>query len=350
MGMLGNFPYQGLISGDNILDASIGASDLKTGLLSGVKNRIINGGMRVSQRGTSFAAANGYTVDRFTYGSSGSGAATVTQSSDVPEGSGLSNSVRATVTTADNSVASTDYATFFQIIEGYNIADLIGVPLTLSFWVRSSKTGIHCGKFGNSADDRSYVYEYTINTANTWEKKYVTISSGLITDGNWNFTNGKGLLLSWALVFGSVLQTSTTNTWISSNAYSTANQVNCLDTVGNIFAITGVQLEKGSSATDFEFRPYSAELTMCQRYYWKATSPDPVVTGYTTSGARIYLQLHNPVPMRVAPSITFGTFSNFNCSNMEINTSGIFFTLLMATITTTGSGYSQTALQLSAEL
>ena len=237
------------------------------------RNRIINGDMRISQRGTSFAVANAYpyTLDRFGCGFSGTSAATITQNADVPAGSGLANSLRVTVTTADTSIAAGDHSFFYQIIEGYNAADLVGVPITLSFWVRSSKTGIHCVRFSNSVEDRSYVSEYTISSSDTWEKKSITVANGLITSGTWNFTNGKGLMLAWALAFGTTWQTSTPNTWALGNLYTTPNQVNCLDTVGNIFAVTGVQLEKGSTATDFEFRSYSVEIALCQRYYERRT-------------------------------------------------------------------------------
>lgn len=330
------------------------ADDLATRTLglSNFRNRIINGDMKVAQRGTSFAAAASGTfpVDRFTYTYSSTSAITLTQNTDVPTGSGLSNSLRATVTTADTSIASGDNSILSHLIEGYNVADLVGNTFTLSFWVRSSKTGIHCVRFRNGIFNISYVSEYNIITANTWEKKTITVLNGIPSTGTWDFTNGTGLVIGWSLAMGSSLQAPSTNAWLSANYLGTANQVNCLDTVGNIFAITGVQLEKGSTATAFEFRPYSVELAMCQRYYWKATSPDPVVAGYTTSGARIYLQLHNPVPMRAAPSITFGTFVNSNCGNMEVNFTGIYYSLLMASITTTGSGFSQVALQLSAEL
>lgn len=307
MGMIGNAPYSGLISGANIVDESIGASALKVGLLSGVKNRIINGDMKIAQRGTSFAnIANAYSIDRFLYSSSHAAVVNITQNSDVPTGSGLYYSLRATIGTADTSIAAGDHSIIGQPIEGYNIADLVGVPITVSFWVRSSKTGIHCFRLNNSGLDRSYVSEYTINTANTWEKKSITIASGLITAGTWNYTNGLGLYAQWCLTAGSTYQTSSANSWVSSNSFSTANQVNCLDTVGNIFAITGVQLEKGSSATDFEFRPYSTEIDLCRRYYQIA---DLLYVMFPwNSGSQLVRLSHplNPV-MRIAPTCTMGT-------------------------------------------
>jgi len=274
--------------------------------LTGFRNRIINGDMKISQRGTSFPAANGYTLDRFVYGFGGTTAvATVTQSTDVPTGSGLSNSLRATVTTADTTIVGSDYALIRHSIEGYNVADLVGVPITLSFWVRSSKTGIHCVKVRNSSTDRAYVAEYTINTNNTWEKKYITISSGIPNDGIWDFVNGAGLLVNWALAVGSTNHTSTPDVWINTtNPLSTSNQVNCLDTVGNIFAITGVQLEKGSTPTEFEFRPYSVELALCQRYY-EILPIGLTVGSVSAAGQVIGIRATFKVTKRVAATIAF---------------------------------------------
>lgn len=302
--MIGNAPYSGLISGANIVDESIGASALKDGLLSGVKNRIINGDMKIAQRGTSFANASAmYTLDRYSYYHVSTSAITISQSTDVPSGSGLSNSLRATVTTADTSIATGDYSTIIQNIEGYQVADLVGVPFTVSFWVRSSKTGVHCIRLRNSGVDRCYVAEYTINSSDTWEKKSVTISSGLPSDGTWNFNNGLGLLLSWTLASGSNSQTTSTDTWLSANVYQgTSNQVNCLDTVGNIFAITGVQLEKGSSSTDFEFRPYQFELDLCSRYY--ETTVVVFCFGGPAASTDVKLGGNYRVHKRATPTIT----------------------------------------------
>lgn len=292
------------------------------------RNRIINGNMQVAQRGTSFAP--GYTLDRWIYANAGAVAGTVTQSTDVPTNSGLYNSLRATVTTADTNIAAGEYSVLVQLIEGYNVADLVDVPITLSFWVRSSKTGIHCVSFKNSGDDRSYISEYIINSVNTWEKKSITVSSGLPTSGTWNFTNGRGLLVGWVMAAGSTYQTSTINSWDSSNSLSTANQVNCLDTVGNIFAITGVQLEKSPGATPFEFRNYEVELLLCQRYY--SVSSASMRWGSPGSGQSAISPLYWPVVMRVAPTVTFNnhagtTFVNGNNDSNVSSKSAINITI-----------------------
>jgi hypothetical protein len=237
--------------------------------LAGFKNRIINGKMDIAQRGTSFAAvgAGTYTLDRWRFSSNATSAViTVSQQSDVPSSNEFQNSLRLAVTTADTTIASTDQVTIQQRIEGYNVRDLIGRTFTLSFQVRSSKTGTHCVYLQNDAQDRSYVAEYTVSAANTWEKKSVTISGGLITAGTWNWTTGTGLLVGWTLAAGSSLQT-TAGAWQTGTLLATSAQVNCLDTIGNIFAITGVQIERGAVDTPFEHRPYGAELALCQRYY-----------------------------------------------------------------------------------
>lgn len=335
---------------DGYLKSEADALLTKTLGLSSFRNRIINGDMKVSQRGVSFAAANGYTLDRFLYSSSGISVATVTQSTDVPANSGLSNSLRVTVTAADTILADSDYALIRQSIEGYYVADLVGVPIILSFWVKSSKAGTHSVKLRNSASDKAYVTDYIVNVANTWEKKSITIISGLPSDGVWDFSNGAGLLINWALAAGSANQTTTPDLWLNVNPLSTPTQVNCLDTIGNIFAITGVQLEKGETVTDFEFRPVTVELALCQRYFWKATGPDMLVHGYTTAGNRIYTTVYNPVRMRASPLISLSNFANSNCNSAVVNTAGAVTSLLMANVVATGAAYSQATMEVSAEI
>ena len=275
---------------------------------SGMKNRIINGGMDISQRGTSFAGnQNGYVLDRFRITSGGPTAAflTVTQNSDVPSNNEFQNSLRCAVTTADTSIAAVDVLILEQLIEGYNIRDLIGRTFTLSFWVRSSKTGIHCVSFSNSISDRSYIAEYTIIASNTWEYKTITVTGGLITAGTWNYTNGLGLRVEYSLAGGTTWQT-TAGSWQTGNFTNTSNQVNCLDTIGNIFAITGVQLEVGSVATPFEHRQFGTELALCQRYYYvysggSADFQENCTRGATTTASATVCL---PVTMRTTPSVS----------------------------------------------
>lgn len=252
---------------------AITLSSLNGGQLAGMRNKIINGKMEIAQRGTSFAAiVNGaFTIDRWKVITSSAGVCTVSLQADIPSGNEFQSSLRVAVTTADASVAAGDRFELLQVAEGFNVRDLIGRTFTLSFWVRSSKTGVHCVSLGNSGGDRSYIAEYTVNASNTWEQKSITVSGGLITAGTWDWTSGWGLGVRFTLMAGSSVQT-TANAWQTGDFTATSSQVNCLDTIGNIFAITGVQLEVGSVATPFEHRPYGVELALCHRYYYRLTN------------------------------------------------------------------------------
>ena len=312
------------------------AANTGNGYPSGMKNRIINGGMDISQRGTSFAAANSYTLDRWFCSNVSDASATVTQSTDVPAGSEFQSSIRAYVDTADTSISSTQRAAFSQSIEGYNVRDLIGRTFTVSFWVRSTKTGIHCVAFRNSISDRSYVTEYTINISNTWEYKTITIIGGLITSGTWNWTNGLGCSVSWFLTAGSSFQT-TPGSWQTGNFMSTANQVNVLDTIGNIFAITGVQLELGPVATPFEHRLFGTELALCQSYYRRGLMGGCMSVAYSTANISFRLILNPPARGNVTTALISGA-SLTNC----IEKIGIaIYTPTSSTILTTPANYAQ---------
>ena len=284
----------------------IEASGLDVGPLSGNRNKIINGDMTISQRGTSFAAvANStYTLDRFVWFASGTMVVTITQSTDVPNDT-FQNSLKVDVTTVDTSTAAGDFAIINQKIEGYNVRDLIGQTFTLSFWVKSPKTGIHCASFINSGVNRSYVLEYTVITANTWEYKTVTVVGGLITGGTWNWTNGIGLNVVFSLKGGTTFQT-TTGSWQVGDFQCTSNQVNIMDNVANDFFLTGVQLEVGTVATPFERRPYGTELVLCQRYFY--IGEFAITNGATSASGQILAgRAYHPVEMRITPNITFIT-------------------------------------------
>jgi hypothetical protein len=289
------------------------------GVMTGV-NKIINGAMAIAQRGTSFAAAisGTYPVDRWRYTSVMSSAAvTLSQQTDVPSSNEFQYSLRVAVTTADTSIGASECVFIGQTIEGFNVRDLIGRPFTVSFWVRSSKTGTHCVSLRNSNEERHYIAEYTVNAANTWEYKTVVVSAGLITAGTWNWTNGIGLHVSFALAVGANYQGSIAGSWQVNGFLSTSAQVNCLDTVGNVFAITGVQVEAGPVATPFEHRPYGQELTLCQRYYQELTENSIMgscVTATSWIGATIL-----PTPMRATPTYT-------RRNNLQVNDSAAVYT------------------------
>jgi hypothetical protein len=282
----------------------------------GFKNRIINGQMILDQRATSLTAG-GYSVDRWEYVASAASKATVAQSTTAT--TGFINSLLATSSSA-YSVAAGDYFAFGQKIEGLNLADLAwgtanAATVTLSFWVRSSLTGTFGGALRNSAADRSYPFSYTISSANTWEQKLVTIAGD--TSGTWLTTNGIGIRLTLGFGIGTTYST-TAGAWSAGNYLSATGATSVVGTSGATFYITGVQLEKGSTATSFDYRPYGTELALCQRYFWRmngvsggnATFASAMVWGSTDVRA----VLTNPVLMRTTVSVSI-TGTNYGYAN-----------------------------------
>jgi hypothetical protein len=284
----------------------------------GFKNRIINGGMVIAQRGTSASPTSGgyFTVDRWRFGQASSYAAsltpTISQSSVAP--SGFANSFLYTNGTGA-APTSPQLIAFDQYIEGLNCADLefgsaSAATVTVSFWVRASVTGTYAVSLANSDINRSYVATYTINAANTWEQKSVTIAGD--TSGTWLKTNGIGIAVRFAVGGGSGVQT-TAGAWQAGNFFTTSACTNLTATSGATFYITGVQLERGSTATSFDFRPYGTELALCQRYYWK-TYNQSAVPGSASSSATYRARSYSgsyaaavvqfPVLMRAVPSCT----------------------------------------------
>lgn len=240
------------------------------------KNYIINGDMRIAQRGTSFVspANSTYTLDRFVYGKNGSMTHTVSQDTDVPTvaqaGYLFTKSLRLNLTAADTSISASEYNVFTQKIEGYNFAHFAQKPFTLSFWVKATTTGTYCVAFVNSGDDRTYVAEYTINSSNTWEYKTINVAASP-SSGTWDYTNGRGISLHWALASGSTYQT-TANAWQTGLYLATANQVNGVNTGSTNFYITGIMLNEGTVAMPFRTfsQGISGDIEACQRYYEKS--------------------------------------------------------------------------------
>ena len=256
------------------------------------KNLIINGAMQVAQRGTSgFTAGNSYGLDRWKNWKSGSGAFTVEQSTDVPTTEPFQYSLKSTVTTT-STPSGNDYYGVAQYIEGNNAHSLgfgtsAAKTITLSFWVKSSITGTYSVAISNKdGATRTYAADYSISSANTWEKKALTIS-GDVT-GTWNKDNTIGLRVWFALGMGSTYSTSTSNSWESSGGIQSPSAIDWISNSGATFYITGVQLEAGSVATEFERRPYGTELQLCQRYYEKSYSLD-VVPGTATTNGFVYM-------------------------------------------------------------
>jgi hypothetical protein len=276
-----------------------------------MKNRIINGAMVIDQRNNGAAVtlstAVVFPVDRFVCYRTTSGAVATGQRSTVAP-AGFINSLLYSVTTGAT-ISSTDYNQISQIIEGLNVTDLgwgtaNAQAVTLSFWVRSSVTGTYGVSVGNSSDNRLYIGSYVINSANTWEYKSVTVPGD--TSGTWLTTNGIGVIIRWDLGIGSTFS-GAAGSWSSSNTQGLTGGVKLVQTTGATFYITGVQLEVGTQATSFDYRPFGTELALCQRYFYKAV---PTVTngvygfGYCTSTTEAQFGVQMPVVMRVNPSFS----------------------------------------------
>jgi len=283
----------------------------------GFKNRIINGAMVIAQRGTSAvtvnsnAGSNYYAVDRFFgQGQNTDGVFTMQQSATAP--AGFSNSIVITVTTADASLGATQVYQLVQPIEAYNTNDLAwgtasAATVTLSFWVRSSVTGTFGGSLFNATAARSYPFTYTISSANTFEYKTVTIAGD--TSGTWSGTNGVGIYVIFSLGTGSTYS-GTAGVWAGTTYNSATGATNLMATNGATLYITGVQLEKGSTATTFDYRPYGTELALAQRYYFKvvgSTFPNASFgSGKFTSSTAVSIYAAHPVAMRDLPTWSYG--------------------------------------------
>ena len=274
----------------------------------GFKNKIIGGDFTTNpwQRGTSFSAlGNVYFADRWFKFTTSSAVITASRAADAPTateaGIFTQHCMSLAVTTADAVVAAGDYFTVSQTTEGSNTASFgFGQTgsrnITLSFWVKGTKTGIHCVSIRNDGYNRSYVAEYTIVASNTWEKKTITIP--VDTAGTWLYDNGVGLRLHFTLMCGTDNQT-TANTWAAGNFIATSNQVNALDSTSNTFKLALVQLEAGSVATSFDVRSVGTELALCQRYYCNNLTG----VGTASSTTVVALNLNFPVTMRATPTI-----------------------------------------------
>ena len=270
----------------------------------GFKNRIINGAMVIDQRNagaSTTAADNVYTLDRWQAGSSASSKFTIQQNAaSVTPPAGFSNYLGCTSSSA-YSVGASETFNVAQQIEGYNVADLAwgtanAKTVTLSFWVRSSLTGTFGGALANSNVTRSYPFSYTISSADTWEQKTITIAGD--TGGTWQTTTSTGIRVWISIGTGSTLS-GTAGAWAGADYRSATGATSVVGTNGATFYITGVQLEIGSTATSFDYRPYTTEFQLCQRYF-QSHSEVIVETGANFQGWMY------PVQMRVAPTIAGG--------------------------------------------
>jgi len=370
-------PY-GTVNADSITDSNGSVFSPSSSLF---KNRIINGSMSISQGAAgatitpavTSAYATNYPVDRFQVIVGAASKLTTAQSSTAATGFNFSTLI---TSSSAYTVGAGEVFAIRQNIEGFNTADLAfgtanAASITLSFWVRSSLTGTFGGSLQNSASDRSYPFTYTISSANTFEKKTVTIAGD--TSGTWiGATNGIGLRVNFGLGVGSTFS-GTAGAWAAGDFDSATGATSVVGTNGATFYITGVQLEKGTTATSFDYRPYGTELALCQRYYYRQKPSInvrfcPSYNATTTSAVGV---LELPVTMRTAPSALeqTGTASDYGvaylttaaaCSSVPVfslaSTDSVYLSFTVASGLTAGQGstlYNNTAngyLGFSAEL
>ena len=280
---------------------------------TGRRNLVINGAMQVAQRnGTSVTQAphNGYAgPDRWKTFVSGGGAYTITQDSGHQADTGHDKALKLAVTTADTSIAATDVYSFLTRIESNSLQHLqygtaSAKSITFSFWVRATKTGTQAVFFSKqgTGTDYNHIKEFTINASNTWEHKTITIpgltASTMVNDAS------TYLQVGWILKYGSNYH-GTKDTWTTNGHFTTANAVNNMDSTSNTFYITGVQLEVGDTATDFEHRSFAEELLLCKRYYTQIQGGSDAFTfpgkgqGSTTVDGVFPLS----VPLRAQPTM-----------------------------------------------
>jgi len=295
------------------------------------RNKSHNGDMRIDQRNDGAVVTVNtsnpfFPVDRYWgYGAPSAGVFTLEQVEDAP--AGFRHSVKGTVTTTDSSITASRIYVFEHRIEGNNLQDLKwgtsdAKTVTLSFWVKISQTGTYGGAVHNAAQNRSYAFTWTINAANTWEYKTITIPGD--TTGTWVQDNGTGLsIVLISLGIGSTYETSNVTTWESASTFGVSGTTYIIGNLNATFNITGVQFETGTVATPFEHRSYTDELARCQRYFFKLSN-SRLVMGYKRHDVSTNFGVDSPVPMRVAPTPSLtdgGTFTNFqsNFSTTQTN-------------------------------
>lgn len=306
----------GTVTGASTFNSTLTVNGAAVSGFTGFKNRLINGEIDIDQRnaGASITFNDGvFPVDRWTTVATQSSKGTIQQNAGaVTPPAGFTNYLGFTSSSA-YSVLTGDAFAIQQRIEGLNVSDLAwgtasAATVTLSFWVRSSLTGTFGGSVSNSAQNRSYPFTYTISSANTWELETVTIPGD--TSGTWLTTNGIGARINLGLGAGATYS-GTAGAWSGSTLFTATGAVSVVGTNGATFYITGVQLERGSNATSFEFRDYGREFALCQRYYWVINgsqlggASETQIGIFTFQGTNAaYLVLQNPVQMRTGANIT----------------------------------------------
>jgi len=340
-----------------------------TGLM--FRNRIINGDFKIDQRnnGASFTVSAGgtktYTLDRWWGWCQVGSKFSVQRSTDVPVGQGFTNSVLVTSLSAYSTPVGGYYG-FGQYIEGYNIADMgfgtaSATTATLSFWARSSIAGTFSVALENGSYNRSYIFNYTISSVNTWQ--YFTLPFRADTTGTWDSTTGQGLRIWWDLGSNDTTYASTAGSWLAADVLRTTGSVSLIGTNAATLYIAGAQVEKGSAATPFEFRPFATELQMCQRYYNQFgtvttggggnTGNIPYTRLYNTGASTFtfYPVVYLSMSMRITPTGTiYYDISDGTITSAAVATSTSTSSALIGVSLTTGQFVDIDGWQLSAEL
>jgi hypothetical protein len=286
------------------------------------RNIIINGDMSLSQRGTSFAAANDddYTLDRFKYDISGTDVYqfTISQDTDVPTGQGFAKSMKFDCTTADASLDADNYAIIHTRIEGQNLQYLKkgtsnAESTTISFWVKSNKTGTYIVELQDSDNNRVICKSYTVSSSSTWEKKTITFAGD--TTGAFDNDNASSLRVNFWLLSGTGFTSGTLATdWESrTNTNRAVGQVNLGDNTANEWYVTGIQLEAGQTASEFEFLPVDVNEDRCLRYCEIFTGAN--VHGGLYTGSSYIGHIQYKKRKRTRP-----TFSNISSANVTATT------------------------------
>lgn len=277
------------------------------------ENLIINGTFDINQIGATSYPVNTSSVNLFSQwvgGRSGTAAYTVTNG-DPPTanqvGGYQGNSLLVTTTTAQSVIGNLEWGLVFQRIEGYEFRKIVGRPFTISFWVRSSKIGIHCVSIRNTDATQSFVGSYQIFTANTWERKVITVPAPPVGSGQWNYINGTAFSIQWTLFAGAGFVTPQPNTWQAGNYLSVSGSANVCDAVNSTFQLALVKLEPGAIATPFKHLDYQTQLRRCERYYARMA-----ISFYRncTTPDTLYYQITLPIWMRTTPTAALVTAVN----------------------------------------
>ena len=277
------------------------------------KNFIYNGDMEVCQRATSVSSlgngSTGYHVqDRWKFAEAGAPNAVVTMSKSTTAPDGFASSLKLDCTTASGTVAAADLVYFSQLFEGQDLqsinkGDAQARAVTVSFWVNTTKTGTYIVSMYDNDNNRSCSQSYTVSSSDTWEYKTVTFPPD--TTGAYDNDNAVSLYVHWGLVAGTDWTSGTLATAWQSNvsANQFVGQVDAFDSTDNNFHLTGVQMELGNTATEFQYETYAENLARCQRYFYKNQQNTWDITRVGLYG---YLQICFPVQMRAAPTLSAG--------------------------------------------